>query len=151
MTRPSASYTPLLAAYVAVVATLVGVARRVRGPDLPQPTSSDVVLLGVATFKLSRLLTKEKVTQPLREPFVERTEPGDGSEVNCEPAGTGIRRSVGELLTCPFCISVWFATAFTAVFSMAPRVARLVAGGLTAAVVADVSQYAYAGARKAAS
>jgi hypothetical protein len=62
------------------------VARRVGG-TVPRPKPSDVVLLGLATCKLSPLITKEKVTQPLPEPFVDRVQPGDGSEVNTNQPG----------------------------------------------------------------
>jgi hypothetical protein len=109
------------------------------------------VLLGLSTFKLSRLITKEKVLQPVRRPFVGTTEQTEGSEVNSQPAGTGVQRAIGELLTCPFCISVWIATVLTAAFSIAPRAARLVSAGLAAAVVADSTQYAYASLRDQAS
>jgi Protein of unknown function (DUF1360) len=110
-----------------------------------------VVLLGLGTFKLSRLVTKEKVLQPVREPFVEHTSTGAGSEVESEPSGSGVRRAVGELLTCPFCISVWIATVLIAAFSIAPRAARLAAAGLAAVVVADTTQYAYSAFRDKAS
>jgi hypothetical protein len=134
-----------------LVSTALAFAARRWSATLPRPKPGDAALLGLATFKLSRLLTKEKVTQPIREPFVEGSEPGEGSEVNCEPAGSGVRRAVGELLTCPFCVSVWVATALTAAFAIAPRAVRLFSTGLAAVVVADSSQYAYSGLRKAAS
>src|SRR5688500_13510715 len=151
-TRPSASYGPLLAAYLALASALAFAVRRSarHGGGLTRPRISDVLLVGLGTFKLSRLVTKEKVLQPVREPFVVETEPAEGSEVNNEPAGTGIRRALGELLTCPFCMSMWIAPVFTAAFTMAPRAARVIASGLAAVVIADASQYAYTGLRKAA-
>ena len=145
--RRTASYGPLLATYLTAVA-VAAAALRVTRRRLPQPSAGDIVLLGTATFKLSRLVTKDKVLQPVREPFVEASSPGAGSEVNCEPAGTGVRRAVGELLTCPFCLSVWIATALTIAFTVAPRAARLAAAGLASVAVADSSQYLYAGVRK---
>jgi hypothetical protein len=39
------------------------------------------VLLGVATYKLSRLISSDRVTSPLRAPFVEYVEPAGASEV----------------------------------------------------------------------
>jgi hypothetical protein len=114
------------------------------------PGYGDVLILGLATFRLSRLVSKDKVLQPLREPFVARTEPGEGAEVNSEPGGSGVRRAVAELLTCPFCISVWIATVLIAVFALAPRAVRLVASGLAAVVVADSAQYLHADLRRRA-
>jgi hypothetical protein len=143
MDTRSASYGPLLAGYAAATGLLAYAARRHGRTPVPRPEPSDVVLLGLGTFKLSRLLTKEKVLQPVREPFVEESRPGAGSEVNSRPAGTGVRRAIGELLTCPFCISVWIATGLISAFAIAPRAARLVAAGLATVVVADTAQYAY--------
>lgn len=147
----AASYGPLLAVYLTAVAALSFAAKRHGRAPMARPEASDVLLLGLGTFKLSRLITKEKVLQPVRDPFVEEAAPGEGSELNCEPAGSGVRRAIGELLTCPFCMSVWVATALMGAFSIAPRAVRLVAGGLAAVVVADSSQYAYAGLRSRAS
>lgn len=135
--------------YTTVAAALTYAVRRRAREPVPRPRPSDVALLGLATFKLSRVIAKDKVTQPLREPFVARTEPGEGLEVNSDPAGTGVRRGVGELITCPFCVSVWIATVLTAAFAVAPRAVRLVSSGLAATVVADSTQYAFAGLRKA--
>ena len=141
-----AAYLPLLGAYAAFSGAMAFAVRRTR---MSEPQPADVVLLGVATFKLSRLVAKDKVMQPVREPFVESVEPGAGAELNSRPAGTGVRRALGELLTCPFCLSVWIATALTAMFAVSPRAARLVASGLAAVAVADSSQYAYSGLRRA--
>jgi hypothetical protein len=147
--RSRASYGPLLVAYAGLAGgSTLGLRRRRRRVAVPGLT--DVVLLGLATFKLSRLVTKEKVMAPVREPFVEEVEPGTGSELNSTPGGQGVRRAVGELLTCPFCMSVWIATVLTVAFAVVPRAARLAASGLAAMVVADTSQYACSGLRKAA-
>lgn len=147
----SASYGPVLAAYLAFAGATAYVVRRRGGREISEPRPGDVVLIGLATFRLSRLVSKDKVLQPVRQPFVEETSQGVGPEVNSQPAGTGVRLALGELLTCPFCISVWIATALTAGFAIAPGAARLTASGLAAVVVADASQYAYAGLRESAS
>jgi hypothetical protein len=147
MSTQSASYGPLLAGYTAMVTALAAAARRFGPPRAPRPEPIDVVLIGLGTFKLSRLVAKEKVLEPVRAPFVAEAVPGQGSEVNSKPDGSGVRRAVGELLTCPFCVSVWIATVFIAVFAIAPRAVRFVTSGLAAVVVADTSQYAYTGIR----
>jgi hypothetical protein len=151
MSTQSASYGPLLAGYAAMVTALAAAARRFGPSRTPQPRLSDVVLIGLGTFKLSRLVAKEKVLEPVRAPFVADALPGQGSEVNSKPDGSGVRRAVGELLTCPFCVSVWIATVFVAGFAIAPRAVRLVTSGLAAVAIADTSQYAYTGVRDRAS
>jgi len=146
---PRVSYGPLLAVYAGGLAVAAGALRLTRR-RLPEPRPADVLLIGAATFKLSRLVTKDKVLQPVREPFVARTSPGEGSEVNSAPAGTGTRRAVGELLTCPFCISVWIASGLTVAYAVAPRATRLLAAGLTEMAIADAAQYGYAALRRSA-
>lgn len=144
----SSAYAVLLAAYAALAGGLVAIVRRRTHGRVPSVKPTDVVLLGLATFKLSRLVSKDKVTTPVREPFVSETSPGEGSEVNSKPAGRGLRRVIGELLTCPFCISMWIATVLIAVFGLAPRAVRLATAGLSAVALADWSQYAYSRLRE---
>jgi hypothetical protein len=57
---------------------------------------------------------------------------------------------VGELLTCPFCLDVWVATAFVIGLVFAPRLTRLIAGGLASLAGADFLQLAYAMAQESA-
>ncbi|MFE2437691.1 DUF1360 domain-containing protein, partial [Streptomyces sp. NPDC059409] len=64
-----------------------------------------MALLGTATFKASRLLTKDKVTSFLRAPFTSREGEGSANEVMDAGRGTGLRRAIGDLVSCPFCTS----------------------------------------------
>jgi hypothetical protein len=140
---PLGGYAALAAAFTAGAALFAVTARRrdVRLPDRVPPW--DVVLLGGATFKASRLLTKDKVTSFLRAPFTRRTDDIPAGEVTDEPRGTGVRRAVGDLVSCPFCASVWVAAGLTAGYACVPRAARLVCAGLSAVTVADWLQYAW--------
>jgi hypothetical protein len=54
-----------------------------------------------------------------------------------------LRRSVGELLTCKFCLSVWVASLFTYGLVLAPRVTRLVAALFSAVTVSDYLHQTY--------
>jgi hypothetical protein len=51
---------------------------------------------------------------------------------------------VGELITCPFCLAQWVATAFTAGLVFAPRATRLVAGTFSTVAISDALQNVYA-------
>ena len=145
--RDRAARLGLLGAFGVVTAGGYRVAAR--GLPPPTPEAGDVVLLGAATFKLSRLLTKAKATQVVREPFVTSVEPGADGEVNAEPVrDQGLRSVLGELLTCPFCVSVWIATGLVLLYVRSPRLARLVASGLAVVAVADVTQHLEAAARQ---
>ncbi|MGW0417068.1 DUF1360 domain-containing protein [Streptomyces collinus] len=128
--------------------TLVARSRGVRLPERLPPW--DVALLGVATYKTSRLLTRDKVTSFVRAPFTRRTGQGEGSEVLDEPRGTGLRRAVGDLLSCPFCTSAWAATALVCSYTASERLTRVVCGGLGAVTVADWLQYAWTWTQRSA-
>jgi hypothetical protein len=147
--KPSASYGPLIAAYAAVAGVAAGLVRW-RARPLPQPSAGDVVVIGAAVFRLSRLVTKDKVLQPVRRPFVEGSDPGAAGEVNSQPAGSGPRRALGELLTCPFCTSMWLATGAVTFYALSPRAARLVAAIPASVAVSDVAQYVLTVVRQAA-
>src|SRR5688500_3590115 len=116
--HPTFGHATLLATYsagVVLAGTYLGRRRR----PLAMPGPSDLALLGLATFKLSRLMTRERVTRPLRAPFTEGEPAPEGDGVVEAPAGGQLRRAVGELLTCPFCASVWVGTAATLAFAAA--------------------------------
>ncbi|HUR75303.1 MAG TPA: DUF1360 domain-containing protein, partial [Sporichthya sp.] len=95
-----------VAAYTGVVAA-AALTARLRGATLPTLSAWDTARLALATYKGARLLSKDKVTAPLRAPFTERTGAGEGNEVNDTARGEGVRHTVGELVSCPFCLSQW--------------------------------------------
>jgi hypothetical protein len=149
--RPLAGYLAIMAGYAGTVAGLLGVAR-VTGRRLPARVSAgDVLLLSGATFRISRLLTKDTVTSPLRAPVTRFGGAAGEGEVNDEPRGGNLRHALGELASCPFCASVWTVTALTAGLAFAPRLTRWVAGAATAAALSDAYQLGYARLRHAAS
>lgn len=117
---------------------------RASGRDLPERYAvQDLVIGGLATHKLSRLLAKGSVTSPIRAPFTEFAEPAGSSEHIERPRGHGVRHTVGELLSCPFCLDVWIGTAYVAGLAVAPRATR--GWGAVFSVVAgsDLLQHAY--------
>ncbi|MGE5830928.1 MAG: DUF1360 domain-containing protein [Micromonosporaceae bacterium] len=147
---PLASYLAITAGYVGTVAALLGVARRT-GRRLPDRVSAgDVVLLSAATFRLSRLITKDAVTSTLRSPFTRFQEAAGEGEVNERPRGHGLRHATGELVSCPFCASVWTVTGLTAGLAFAPRLTRWVAAGASSLAASDFLQLAYARMRHVA-
>jgi hypothetical protein len=146
--RPLGAYLTLMAAYVGLVSGFAAWLRR-SGRDLPErPSASDLALVTVATHKASRLLSKERITAPVRAPFTE-PETAAGAEPAAETAsGDGLRRALGELVGCPHCLSLWIATSFMAALIAAPRAARWTAAGLTAVFGSDILQIAYRRAQR---
>jgi hypothetical protein len=147
---PLGGYAVLATTFSTGAALFAVVARR-RGLTLPERVPPwDVALLGAATFKASRLLSKDKVTSFLRAPFTRRESGSTANEVMDEPRGSGVRRAVGDLLTCPFCTSAWVAGALVCSYASVPRATRLVCAGLSAVTVADWLQYAWSATAEAA-
>jgi hypothetical protein len=142
--RPLAGYLATMGSYAGLVGALALLARATRR-DIPgQLGASDVVRCAAATHKLSRLLTKDPVTSPLRAPFASYAGTSGPAELREEARGEGGRKTVGELVTCPFCASVWVATGFTAGLLFFPRTTRLATATLTALAGADLLQYGHA-------
>jgi len=119
-------------------------AARLTGRSLPQRVDAkDIALLGMATHKLSLVGSQDAIASPLRAPFTELEERKSPKKVDEKPRGEGMRRSVGELLTCQFCLSVWVASLFTYGLVLAPRVTRLVAAVFAVVTVSDYLHQAY--------
>jgi hypothetical protein len=146
--RPLGGYLLLMAAYGAAVLGLSGLVRR-SGRGLPERIGmADLALIGVATHKCARLLAKDPVTSPLRAPFTTFKGTSGPAELQEEPRGTGLRKAVGELIVCPFCVGQWVVTGFVFGLVLRPRATRLVASMFAALTTADVLQFAYAVAEK---
>jgi uncharacterized protein DUF1360 len=119
-------------------------AARVTGRPIPERMDAgDIALLGMATHKISLLGSQDAIASPLRAPFTELEEKQSPKKVDEKPRGRGIRRSVGELLTCQFCLGVWVASFFTYGFVLLPRVSRLVAAVFAAVTVSDYLHQIY--------
>ena len=142
-----AEYAAMLAFYIASVAVLTGVARH--QSRVPKRFDLfDFALLGVATHKLSRLVAKDRITGILRAPFVSYIRSADAGEVEEEPRGRGIQRGIGTLVSCPYCMGPWSATALAFGFLFAPRVTRFFAAILGSVAISDFLHRAYLAAKK---
>jgi hypothetical protein len=113
-------------------------------------TAGDFALAALASHKLSRTLTRDSVTSPLRAPFARFEGSAGPGEVNEKVAAEGAAKSIGELLTCPFCLDQWVATGFVTGFALAPRLTRYVASIFAVRAGADLIQFGYAAAEHAA-
>jgi hypothetical protein len=144
-----AGYALLVAIYHALFAGfLVAVGRR--DDTLPKTVAvTDLVLFGTATYKLSRLVSKDSVTSFLRAPFAIYRGSAGSSEVKEDVRGTGVRKSIGELITCPFCTATWIAAFMTYGLVLESRLARLIAMVFTVAAISDGLQYGFELLRKA--
>ncbi len=148
--RPLGSFLVLMGAYGGLVAGLSG-AVRATGTPLPERISAaDLALVTVATAELSRLIAKDPVTSPLRAPFTSFAGTSGEAELAEEVRGSGPRKAVGELVTCPFCLGQWVATGLLFGLVIVPRPARFAASLFTVVAGADVLQLVYARLQSAA-
>ena len=160
MTEPIAGYAPSrerppLAAYATfatvfhgAMAAAVAAAKR-SGRDLPQRVEPrDLALIGAASYQLSRLISKKKVTAFVRAPFTELEGRGGPAELEEKPRGTGLRRALGELLVCPYCLGLWASGGFHVGLLFAPRATRFTASVLSAVSISDFLQIAYKAAEE---
>jgi hypothetical protein len=108
-----------------------------RGRDAPQRSTLDYVVLCAGSFKAARALSRERVGSVLRQPFVE-SDAGDVPEaLNERPTGDGVRRALGELVTCTRCVGTWAAAGLASTQILAPRFGRLLTWSFAAAAVND--------------
>lgn len=140
---PLLSYAAFAVIFNALLAAAL-VALRRSGRELPERVGAgDVVLVGTASHKLSRLISKDKVTSFLRAPFTELQGRGGPAEFEERSRGTGVRRAIGELLICPYCLGLWVVAGFSVGLLFAPRLTRFIASVFSALTISDFFQIAY--------
>lgn len=90
----------------------------------------DVARIGMASYKIGRLIAKEEISTFVRAPVTEDPEAQ-------EPKPTGAERALGELLTCPYCIEVWAASCLSYAYVLFPRETRFATSIFSAQAIAD--------------
>ncbi len=142
--QPYGSYVAFGTTFVSAFGGLLVAARR----RLPERFAAEDLILGaLATHKLSRLISRERVTRPLRAPFTEIQAQDPPLELKERPTGRGLRRALGELLSCPYCLDQWIAAAFIGGFVLAPRPTRTVASMFAVVTGSDYLQQLHRWAR----
>ena len=134
--RPLGALLGIIGAYLAFVAA--GAAWVNRKGRWPKRLRLDDLALGmVATHRLSMTLARDTIASPVRAPFTKFEGPAGEGRLKEEVRGTGWRKAMGELLTCPFCLAQWVATLWAFAFLLFPRPARMAAAILTTVTGAD--------------
>ncbi len=116
-------YLAYILFFVAILTFSALILARVNGGLPSGITTFDLVLIILATFRLTRLFVYDKVSKFFRDWFLDeenlisqdgelliaRTRPEDG------PRRTGL-----ELLECPWCVGVWFAALVVFFYYLTP-------------------------------
>ena len=142
--RPLGGYAFLMSSFLAMSGGF-GLWLRRSGRELPERVEGRALaLIGVATFKASRIIARDRVTSTVRAPFSQFQGDAGPGEVDEAARGHGLRRVMGELLVCPYCLDVWTASGFLAGLVTVPRATRWAASVFAVVSAADALQIAYA-------
>lgn len=145
--EPLRDYVAFMTTFLCLNGAAIAALHR-SGRRVERPGAVDLLLLGLATNRLSRLVTREKVTRVIRAPFTDVDADAGPEEVREHPRGVGLMRGFGELLTCPLCVAMWGASALSWTYVRAPSVARVAATILSAATISDYVNARYAALRE---
>ncbi|HEX4678031.1 MAG TPA: DUF1360 domain-containing protein [Gaiellaceae bacterium] len=138
--RPYGAYAGITGTFVGGLA-IAGALAHLLDRDPREHDALDLIVLGAATFKAARTLTRDDVTSFIREPFVEG-EAGHGDERAVETGD--LRQALGELVTCSRCIGTWVAGGLATTEILAPRFGRVLTWTLAAAGLNDWLQAGFA-------
>jgi hypothetical protein len=141
--RPLGGYAVLMGLFAGIAGGFAAWFRA-SGRELPERMEArDLALITLATHKASRLVAKDRVTSTVRAPFTRYEDDAGPGEVSEAARGRGLRRAIGELIICPYCIGMWISAMFAAGLLVAPRFTRWFAAVLAALFGADLLQIAY--------
>lgn len=141
--QPLGAYAGLLGLFSALFAGFILLTNRLGRPLPDGIKPADIALLGVATHKLSWILSNSSVTSVVRAPVTELQEVESPTALDEEPRGEGLQKALGTLLTCHFCLGMWVAAFLSYGLVLFPRVTRFVSGIFTILTFADVLHQTY--------
>jgi len=78
----------------------------------------DYVLITLASWRLTRLFIYDLITKMIREQFMNVKKVGRGYQL--EKPKTGPRRTIADLLGCPWCFGVWATATITFFYLITP-------------------------------
>lgn len=83
-----------------------------------QLTIVDFTLITLASWRLTRLFVYDAITKFFREQFYDVVKAGKGMEL--EKPKFGPRRTLADLLSCPWCFSIWAAATVIFFYLLTP-------------------------------
>lgn len=69
----------------------------------------DLTMLALSAYRLGRLIAYDVVMEPLRRPFTRTVPDATGAGDTVEARGSGARKAIGQLISCPICAGTWVA------------------------------------------
>ena len=98
----------------------------------------DLTLLAFATFRMGRLISYDVVMEPLRHPFAQTVPDATGAGESVEPRGVGVRRTLGQLISCPICAGTWVAGVLVCALVVFPGPTYVFLGIMAAIGAAEI-------------
>lgn len=80
--------------------------------------ASDIILLSLAAFRLTRLFVYDSIMKFFRESFSD-AEQMNGEVILTKPV-RGPRRTLADLVSCPWCMGMWMAATVTFFYLLTP-------------------------------
>ncbi|HWR66926.1 MAG TPA: DUF1360 domain-containing protein [Bellilinea sp.] len=98
----------------------------------------DIVLIGIATFRLGRMIAFDRIMDPLRVPFSKVVDDNSGEGKTVVPRGSGFRQAMGQLIVCPACVGTWVAAVLVALMLVYPAGTRIFLYATAAVGIAEL-------------
>ena len=89
-------------------------------------TFLNLLILSLASFRLTRLLVFDKIFEFMREPFFDEIlEENDDGELETYylPKDRGVKKFIGEMLSCYWCTGIWTSALIVLLFNFYPAFA----------------------------
>ncbi|MGL4521131.1 MAG: DUF1360 domain-containing protein [Bacilli bacterium] len=99
------------------------------------------ILLVFASFRLTRLIVFDKITQFIRAPFINEWEaPDENGELQqfMQIKGEGLQAWIGKLLSCYWCTGMWVSIFLYSSVRLIPTYAEPIVGILALAGAASI-------------
>ena len=99
------------------------------------------LLIGLASFRLTRLIVYDQITEFLRIPFLqEQIEYDENGEevVYLIPKEKGLFHFIGELISCHWCTGIWVSTFLIVLYLFFPVVGEILILILSVAAVGSI-------------
>lgn len=85
---------------------------------LAKLSMTDYTLITLATWRVTRLFLSDTITKFFREQFLDIVKVGRGYQL--EKPKFGPRRTIADLISCPWCFSVWAAAMVMFFYLLTP-------------------------------
>lgn len=79
----------------------------------------------LATYRLTRLLVFDQITNPIRKLFIEEIEIEGSKEIYLKIKSGIVRNFFGELLSCYWCTGIWCSLFFICLYWWNERIADI--------------------------